>query len=334
MLDELKKHFSSIQILIILSIIAVGLYVFQTIWQVLGIFSDIFVMLISAWLISFILEPAVNQLTKVTKMYKIASALVVYMIFLGFIAALLFFFLPTVTTQLQSLIQLLPKYFASYPAFINKWGDLVSTSLSNSLTIIPSVANFFFNAFLTLIISFYFIIDKEHINQEFFNLLPKKWHRDAQFTQEVIDSTFASFLRVQLVFGIICGLATFLVLSIFGVEFAASTAFIAGLLTMVPLLGPVLGIVPPALVAFITDPNKALFVFIILLAMQQVVFNIIGPRLLGRAFKLHPVIVLLSFVVGLKIAGGIGAILAVPVLGILIVVIHRLSRHFLHHTEK
>lgn len=333
MLEEIKKQFTSIQILITLLIIAVGIYVFQNVWQILGNFSDIFVMLISAWLISFILEPIVDMIVQWTKMRKIVAALITYSLFLALLGAIVFLFIPIIAIQSHNLVVALPRYFALYPGFINKWGDLMSNSLSSSLLLVPSVASFFLSLFIVLIISFYFVVDKERINTELLNLIPKKWHKDVQFTQEVVNTTFASFLRVQLIFGLMTGFGTWIILTIFNVDFAASTAVFAGLLTMVPLLGPVLGIIPPVVVAFFIDPTRGLFVFIALLVVSQIIFNVIGPKLLGKAFKLHPVIILLSFFVGFKLAGGAGAIFAVPVLGIIVIVAHRLSRHFLHIEE-
>lgn len=334
MLDELKKQFTSVQILITLLIVAVGIYVLSIVWQFLGNFSDILVILLSAWLLSFILEPIVYNLSRITKMYKVASALVVYMLFLGLVSATVFLFIPIVTTQLQNLFLILPKYLSSYPEFINKWGDLMTTSITNSLTFLPSVATFLFDMFIVLIISFYFVLDKERINRELFNLIPKKWQKEANYIQSVIDTTFASFIRVQLLFGIMSGIATWLVLRLFNVDFAASTALISGILTIVPLIGPVLAVIPPVAVAFVMDTTKGLLVLGSLVILQQVIFNVIGPKLMGKAFKMHPVVVLLSFLVGFKIAGSAGAIFAVPVLGILLVVIHRLSRHFINRDEK
>src|SRR5690242_15928280 len=128
MLDEFKKHFTSIQILITLLIVAVAIYIFQQVWDVLANFSDIFIILISAWLLSFILEPLVNMLTRYTKLYKAVSALIVYLLFFGLIGVIIFLFVPVITAQLQGLFFVLPKYLANYPAFINKWGDFVSNS--------------------------------------------------------------------------------------------------------------------------------------------------------------------------------------------------------------
>lgn len=333
MFQEIKKQFSSINILITLLIIAVGIYIFQNVWQVMGVFSDVFIILISAWLVSFILDPFVNKISKMLYINKLTSAIIIYILLFGLIGVVFFLFIPLVGTQLQGLLVVLPKYLASYPAFINRWGDFVSSSLNNWLSYIPSVAGFLLNLFITLIVSFYFVVDKDKINNEMFNLIPKKWHKDALFVQEVIDNVFASFLRMQILFAILVGIATWIVLRVFNVDFAASTALISGILTIIPLVGMVLAIIPPILVALLADPTRALFVFLSLLIMDQIIYNIFGSKILGKAFKLHPVIVLLSFIVGYKIAGGAGAIFAVPVLGILVVVIHRLGQHFLRNKE-
>ncbi len=97
------------------------------------------------------------------------------------------------------------------------------------------------------------------------------------------------------------------------VEFAVSTAIMAAILAMVPVVGAVLFLVPPLLAAATISFSKAAVVTIVLALVAQLVFNILAPRLLGKALKIHPIIVLLSFLVGYKIAGVWGAIFAVPV---------------------
>ncbi|HEX9008024.1 MAG TPA: AI-2E family transporter, partial [Patescibacteria group bacterium] len=102
-----------------------------------------------------------------------------------------------------------------------------------------------------------------------------------------------------------------------------SVAFMAGVFAIIPLIGPVLAIILPVLVALLVDPFKALMVGLILFAIQQVIFNIIGPKLLGKAFRLHPAIILISLLIGLKFAGALGAIFAIPILGIGVVMVRK-----------
>jgi predicted PurR-regulated permease PerM len=86
-------------------------------------------------------------------------------------------------------------------------------------------------------------------------------------------------------------------------------------------------------VAVATNPNNpiiAVLIFAILLIVQQIMLNYLGPKLMGKAFKLHPIIVLLSFIVGYKIAGAFGAIFIVPILAILVIVFKELEHYFVN----
>ena len=134
-------------------------------------------------------------------------------------------------------------------------------------------------------------------------------------------------------FGLIAGIATWIIMTIFGVGFAASVALISGILTIIPIVGGLLALVPPVAIALLVDPWKALFVLISLVVMQQIIFNIIFPRVVGSALKLHPVVVIFSFFIGYKIAGSFGVIFAIPVIAVIFVILHRLGHHFLGDTH-
>ncbi len=336
MFDDLKKELTSFRLLAILLTIAVGIYLFQILWTFLGNFSDVIAILIFAWLLSFILEPPSYRLSKITKLPIVWSALIVYVIIAAIFTVATVVFIPTVLSQFYILSTLIPAYLHSAPRFIQSWNFNIASSFDNFVGYVPSVAQTLISILMVLILSFYFIVDKVRINNELYNLAPKKWHDNLKFIQKVIDDTFASFLRVQVIFGILAGITTWIILTILGINFAASISLLAGLLTIIPLVGPVLGIIPPALIALISDPanpTKAILIFVILLLIQQLTFNAFGPRLLGKAFKLHPIIILLSFIIGAKVAGPIGAIFAVPVLGIIGIIFRELGHYFINPTK-
>ncbi len=329
MLEEFKKQSTLLKTFLILASIALGIYLFQMLWGVLGFFSDVLIILFSAWIVSFILGPAVGFLEKRLKMPKIVAALVVYVLFFALFAVAIINFIPVVTSQYFALVKVLPKYQHTFPYYVNRATQVALTTVGNSLTLIPAIGSFFVGLIMVLIASFYFVVDKERISKEIFFLIPKKYHDQALYVQELIDNTFGSFIRVQIIFGIIAGLATWLIMTIFGVGFAASTALVAGILTIVPIVGGLFALVPPVAIALLADPWKALFVLISLVVMQQIIFNIIFPRVVGNALKLHPVVVIFSFFIGYKIAGSFGVIFAVPFIAVIFVILHRLSHHFL-----
>lgn len=333
MLEDFKKELTSFRLLAILLTIAVSIYLVQTSWMVIQNFFDIIIILVVAWLLSFILEPLVEKIKSLTKLSKPVSALIVYLFFGILFSVMIFIFIPIVTSQYQSLSKIIPQFLSPYPMFIKAWNNALTKSLDFFIAIIPSLATIFVDIIFILFLSFYLIVDKEKLNEEIYKLAPKAWHTNLRFIQKVIDETFASFLQIQVIFGVISGIATWMVLTVFGVNYAASISLLAGILTVIPLVGPVLALIPPVFVVLATDPNNvtiAVIIFAILLLIQQIIFNFIGPKLMGKAFRLHPVIVFLSIIIGYKIAGAFGAIFAVPVLGIAVIVLKELGHYFIN----
>jgi predicted PurR-regulated permease PerM len=336
MIEEFKKEFTPFKFLNILLIIAVSIYLLQIFSVVIGNFSDLIFVIVLAWLLSFILEPVVNLTTRVLKLSTVWAALFVYILLGALTSLMIFIFIPLVSSQLQTLSKIVPQYFSTFPQFVKTWNDFVNNSINTFILFIPSVANILIDAVLILFLSFYFVVDKDRINAEAYRLTPRRWHQNLQLIQKVIDETFASYLQIQFIFGVIAGLTTWLVLAILGINFAPSVAFLSGLLTIIPLVGPILALVPPVFITLATNPQNpsiAIIVFIILLIIQQVIFNYIGPKLMGKAFKLHPIIVLLSIIVGFKIAGAFGAIFIVPILGILVIVFKELGHYFINSPD-
>jgi predicted PurR-regulated permease PerM len=337
MIEEFKKEFTPLKFLVFLLIIAVSIYLLQILSTVISNFSDIIFVIVLGWLLSFILEPVVNLTTKYLKISKVFGALMVYLLLGALIAVMVFIFIPLVSSQLQTLSAIVPQYFSAFPQFVVTWNNLIRNSMDTLIAFIPSLANVLIDIVLILFLSFYFVVDKERINREMFRLTPGSWHKNLEFVQKIIDETFASFLQIQFIFGVIAGITTWIVLLLFGIDFSISVALLSGLLTVIPLIGPILALVPPVFIALATNPQNpiiAVIIFAILLIIQQVIFNYIGPKLMGKAFKLHPIIVLLSIIVGFRIAGAFGAIFIVPILGILVIVAKEIGHHFFNPDAK
>ena len=333
MFSELKKEVTLVKTLIILLIAAVSMHLLGIFWQFFNDFSDIIILVVISWLLSFVLEPVVEWISSMLHVSKKMATTITYVLILVGLIAIVFSFIPLVSRQIQTLSKILPAFLATAPAFMQKWGDTFTAGLNNLIYIAPSIAQFVVLMIVMLVISFYFIIDKDRINREFFYLTPKTWHEKMRFIQNVIETTFASFLRIQLIIGLLTGLATWIVLEILHVNFAAAIALLSGILGFLPLIGPILAIIPPLFVTFIIDPWLALIAFLILVIIQQLIFNIFVPRAFGQAFKMHPVIILVSSLVGFRLAGAMGAIFAIPILGIAAVVLRDISHHFIRKEE-
>ncbi len=320
MLDELKKDLSSLKLLITLGTIAVGLYLFEYVVKFLRDFSDIIIIIFFGWLVSFLLEPFVDLFTNYLKVPRIVSTVIVFVLAAILIGLTFIVFIPDIAVQLKTLEQLLPTFKENAPPMVADGIDNFTKSIGNYTNIIPSVTQFLVNLVTILILSFYLVIDKDNLNRKLFALTPRRFHTEIKFVQKVIDQSFASFVRIQILWGIIGGIITWIVLTIFGINFAGSTSLISGILTAVPVIGPIIGVIPPLLVTLVESPDRALVIFLIIFVIQQFIFNAIGPKIIGNAFNINPVIVILSLLIGIKIAGVTGAVFAIPVASIILIV--------------
>jgi predicted PurR-regulated permease PerM len=188
-------------------------------------------------------------------------------------------------------------------------------------TILGTAAGFF--AFLIIPIwAFYILRDRVRLTQAFADALPYTWRDEIWAVLAIIESVIGRWLRAQLLLGLIVGLATFGGLLLLGAlidprftQFAVLLAVIAGILELLPIIGPIISMIPTLLVALTTsDPILAAVAVVILyLVVQQVEGAVLVPKIQGSAVELHPSVVIFVLIVGGAIAGLLGAILAIPI---------------------
>lgn len=322
------KSFPELRLLTIVLLLIAGGYLLGMVWGVVAYFSDLLLLLFLAWLLSFILEPLIVKLCGLS-LSRAISSLVVYAGLALFLLIVGFLIIPSVLSQLTTLALLLPSYFSNSPSWLIRFQDVIISAIGTSVNFISLVISFFFSLFVVIILSFYFSIDRLRLSEELFSLIPKGFRDEAMFVKDVINYSFAQFFRVQVLFGIIAGLATWFVMLIMRIPFAATAAILAGMFTLIPLVGPFLALVPPVLLGFLESPTKGWLALILLVLYQQIEFNVLGPKLWGSAFKIHPIVVLLSFFVGYKVAGFWGSLFAVPIVSILFIMGKELWKHWI-----
>ncbi len=334
MINEARKNQKLIKVLLVLMIAAVGSYVLGLAFSFLAQFKNVIAIILVSWLLSFLLDPIVDRIQKYFKLSKILSTSITYLLLTVCIVAIGFIYIPLVSAQIAVLVGNISSYLDSAPVIVNNLNGSLMAQIENSINFIPSIAQFFFSAFIVLTLSFYFIIDQSQINREFFNLLPKDWHDTLKFTQKVINDTFISFFRVQFFYGLSTAVVTWFVMMMFGTGFAVLVGFLSGIFAIVPLVGPLLAIVLPVGVTFISSSFQATIIGVILFLAQQVIFNVVGPKILGKAFSLHPAVILISLLIGLKFGGAFGAVFAIPVLGISVVMFRKFGMRLVRELNK
>jgi len=188
-------------------------------------------------------------------------------------------------------------------------------SIVNSVT---NISGYFTTLIFSFIIGFYFMIDGDmftsYLKKASYALLSKKSNKRISVILNDLDYAFSGYIRGQLADAFVMMILISLVLSITKVNFAIVIGIFAGLGNLIPYFGPIVAYCLTAIVCLINGEFDKLVISIIaLLIIQTIDGNFIGPKLLSRSIKIHPLIIIISLIFGNAIGGLMGMLLAVPV---------------------
>ncbi|MDU1538100.1 AI-2E family transporter [Paraclostridium tenue] len=305
-----------------------------------------------AYLLNFILVFVEDKLLSKEKFNNLKpkskralGLLVTYIV--AFILIYLFvqFVLPQLVSSIMGLVNDIPMYIAnlsdlitSYTHDLNvnkeqlnlavdKLTDLINYFISVAAGLIPVlgealriVASSVWNIILGFIVSIYLLIDKE----KFFGLGRKVIfavfsEKHAKRTLELIDrsnDTFGRFLSGKIIDSAIIGVLTFIVLTIFKMPYVLLISVIIGITNIIPFFGPFFGAIPATIIILFVSPVKALWFILIIIIIQQIDGNIIGPKILGDSIGISAFWILFSLLVAGKVLGLVGMIIGVPLFAI------------------
>lgn len=229
--------------------------------------------------------------------------------------------------------------FASlYAQIINAIEPVLSQAGSAAGQAVTSTAEFFGWALFVLVISFYMAKDMPSaagiINRY---AADPGYHHDTQRLMQELAEIWNDFLRGQALLGIVIGLVSWVGLTILGVRNAVGLALLAGLLELVPTIGPLIAGVVAVIVALFQDSNWlgldpivfAIVVAVFFIVVQQLENNFLVPRIIGDTLNLHPVIIMSGAIMGATLAGVIGILLSAPVMASLRVIARYVWRKLL-----
>jgi predicted PurR-regulated permease PerM len=168
--------------------------------------------------------------------------------------------------------------------------------------------------------AFYILKDRPSLMRSFDAAIPVEWRAEVDAVLAMVSRVFGSWIRAQVLLGFVVGIATFAGLVALGTwvdpifsRFAVLLALIAGVLELLPIIGPIISAIPAILIAATAGVEAAGAAFLLYLAIQQLENNLLVPKIQGDATDLHPSAVMLALVVGGAVAGLLGAIVALPV---------------------
>jgi predicted PurR-regulated permease PerM len=331
--------------LIILGVIAVGLYVAGQLWTLAVHFGDIIILFFLSWLLAFILLPVVRFLAEHLPVGRSGAAAIVYLCLLLVVAATLILVIPLLVAQVSQLANPLPTVVAGAPGEVKRiqqtldeWnipidlqvitgpglsqqaGQLGSRLVENTVSVAGGIASGLFSLTIILILSFYFVIDGDRISKGLLSAVPEPYADDAHLFAVSIDRTFGGFLRGTAIQAGILGIGTGVIMAVFGLGYVLLVTIFAAVVMVIPFIGPVLAIILPVLIALFSQlsATQLLMFLVALVGLQVLVMNIIAPKVMAESVGLHPLLVFLALLVGIKQAGIAGAIFGVPIAAVIV----------------
>lgn len=324
----------------VILVAVIGYFVWQVVQRVLYPIQ-LFVM---ASIVAFILSPGVDWLHE-SGFPRPLAILTVYIALLIAVVGLGYWLISPLLEQVTNLVNSLPKRANEFQTYVNRLhvdqflakyklgstNDLknqavdyakgLSTSLfANLSTVVLTSFNVLVNVVLVLVIAFYLLMDGEQLKDRLFTLVPDSQRSRVAFVEATVNEVLGGYLRGQLLMALTIGTLAGVGTAILGLgQYSVLIGVLAGILELVPMLGPWLASMP-AIVLSLFQPHPfplALEVALYFLAIQQLESNVIGPRITGHAVGLHPLAALMALLVGIEVYGMVGALFAVPVAGIL-----------------
>jgi predicted PurR-regulated permease PerM len=174
---------------------------------------------------------------------------------------------------------------------------------------------------LALVISLYLLVDGPRFRARSLALIPIQYRDNALFLQDNVSRVLGGYLRAQFFLALIVGVATGIGTALLGLPYAVVLGVLAGLFELIPMFGPILSAVPAVLVAMFLPFPTVIWVLLFFLVLQQVENNVLAPRISGHAVGLHPLGAMFALLAGFQLVGLLGGLFAVPVAGVVWVLI-------------
>lgn len=335
-----SKHFiRAIWLLTILLIVLVGQKVSFVFYPFVVFFQIVFLPLSFAMIFYYIFVPVVNWLEKkkIKRIYGTAAFFVVIILLL--ILSLLLLgssfekqlvklteYIPSLTDYLEETfekmkesplfarfqdsdfvaVEKLSEYFSiAVDAFLNRIGDDVSSLVSFVSSTVMGII--LFPVFL-----FYLLVDVKELNKKVISFIPEKYRKKSEKIITEIDSGLNAFIKGRVLVCLFLAIISFIGYTIIGVEAPLVLATIVFFTNFIPYLGPILGALPALVIALISSFSMFLKVLILVIVVQQVEGIFISPQVMSKKLSIHPVVVIVTVILGGHFAGILGVLFAVP----------------------
>lgn len=289
-------------------------------YQIMDVLAIVFFGII----ISSTITSTVDKL-KARGIPRVIGAACIYLLTISIITLLIYILLPPIFSEVAVLASELPSLLRGY---INSLSlpetvfDQIAENLANVsgdiLGWLVSILGGAGNILFVFVISFYLTVEDQGIKKFLQSALPDERHTYILRLISRSQTTLANWLKAQLLLMASVGVTTSLALLLIGVPNALAIGMLAGILEIVPFVGPVIAAIPAVMFALQISPSIGLITVAAFAAIQQIESHFLTPQLMKRAFAINPVLILIAVFVGAKLGGIAGILASVPLLALVI----------------
>lgn len=317
------------------------------VWALYLVRAQILLIYVSA-LVAIGLAPLVRMIERQRllrigkrRLPRAAAILVIYATVLGLLAALAAAVVPPLVDQGRQLWTDLPERLDLLQQKLVEWGVMpAGTSFAELLKQAPvsgstdavttvlvaiwGIVGGVFGVVTILLLTFYLLVDSEHLFNLFVRLFPRSQRPRISSVAEQVSVKISAWLGGQILLGFIIGTTSAIGLALLGVPYFFVLAVIAGIGEMIPMVGPLLAAIPAIAVAFTVSPSLGLAVALFCWAVQIIENNFLVPKVMSQQVGLSAITVIVALIIGSSLLGLAGALLAVPTAAILQVLFEEL----------
>ncbi len=299
-----------------------------TLFYVLFSIREIIIWVVFALIIAILLEPLISFFKK-RKIPRFVSVTGIYIGFLGILGYVGYLIVPFFATEVQIFIRAIPEYFEKiYPPLqeIGLFGKGELLALEESLQLMTTNVFSFLaaifggvvSAIFIITISYFLSLEENNIEKGIILLFPKKYEAYALSIWQKSQKKVSAWFLARIITCIFVGVVSYIVFYLFNIQYPLVLALMAGILNFIPYVGPVItGILLFFILLPITEFTQLIFVLLAFIIIQQTETSVLTPVLMKKAVGLSPALVLVALLVGAQLWGFLGAILVIPLTGIL-----------------
>lgn len=315
--------------------------------------SDVLLVVMAAIVLASAIEPVIRRLKRY-RIHRIISVIFLYILIAAVIACLIIFFLPMVVNDASDFLGSLPASISlddiwspirdiglsfssasslsghslSVAEYVQGFQSLLVGSSASAFKTASVIFGGFLSLVLIIVLSFYLSVQEEGVDDFLRIITPVKHHNYIIDLWKRSQRKIGLWLQGQVLLGIVVGVLVYLVLMVVGIPHALVLALLAGLLEIIPVFGPIISSVPAILVAFTNNGIGTGFLLIgLYIIIYQFESQLFYPLVVKKVVGISPIVVILALVIGAKLAGVLGAIIAVPLSAAFMEYIHDIEKY-------